>query len=620
MLANTQKRPTSKGWQKKSASLDAVLRHAGAGKPVAVIPASVGCVVLDVDDGGDAGAEEVKSLLAPAQPLAEVPTRRAGGWHLWYADRDACGVRNRQWSLGGTHGDVRGGKGYVILWDPSAVAAGLANPEPRHCSPDLARLPRPWNASAGGPAAVAAAPDGARNNTLFREATRAAKRGGLDREAFKRAALATGLPRNEVETTLDNAARAGANSRSLVFKRKDAAALEQALAMLGTEVRYDVRAQRAEFRDKPEIPWTSLTDRSTGHLRRVIAENFSYQTSRGSAPLHYGGETWQLWMNALLHDREVDPFVLWLEALPPWDGIERSFAWLDDLFQIAGEHALATWTARFLLLGPVWRAFEPGTKLDEMPVLIGDQGIGKSTALRLLLPPEYPEWFADGLHLAASPKERAEALQGRVIVEVAEMAGSTRADLESLKTFLSRTDDGTVRLSYRRDPELLLRRCIIAGTTNLDEPLPNDPSGNRRFVPVRLKGGNAREVRAYLDRHRNQMWAEAVALYREGVPAWLPPELAKVQAEATVEFARKDDLLEDAITCWLRERTEQNRRAEPFTMEEIVGGCQLIGTDDVAAKLPVPLMRRVAAVLTKHDFVKKRERREGRRFWVWAPR
>ena len=131
-------------------------------------------------------------------------------------------------------------------------------------------------------------------------------------------------------------------------------------------------------------------------------------------------------------------------------------------------------------------------------VLIGPQGIGKSSALRLALPPDHPGWFADGLNLAAFPKERAEALQGRVIVEVAEMAGSTRAELESLKSFLSRTDDGSVRLAYRRNPETLLRRCIIVGTTNDPNPLPNDPSGNRRFVPVVLSGGDVVNLIAYM--------------------------------------------------------------------------------------------------------------------------
>ena len=93
--------------------------------------------------------------------------------------------------------------------------------------------------------------------------------------------------------------------------------------------------------------------------------------------------------------------------------------------------------------------------------------LGSQRFLRNILPDEYRnEWFGDGLHLAADRKTRVEALQGRVIVEAAEMAGSTRAELESLKAFLSAQDDGNVRLAYRHNPEPSPRMCIIVGTAN----------------------------------------------------------------------------------------------------------------------------------------------------------
>ena len=85
-----------------------------------------------------------------------------------------------------------------------------------------------------------------------------------------------------------------------------------------------------------------------------------------------------------------------------------------------------------------------------------------------------PEWFSDQLNLAADPKVRAEALQGVVMVEVAEMTGSTRAEIQSLKAFLSRTNDGGIRLAWRRNPEPMPRRCILVGTSNEAECLPND--------------------------------------------------------------------------------------------------------------------------------------------------
>ena len=203
--------------------------------------------------------------------------------------------------------------------------------------------------------------------------------------------------------------------------------------------------------------------------------------------------------------------------------------------------------------GPCGRTYQSGTKLDEMPVPIGRQGVGKSTGIRYLLPPEYPEWFSDGLRLSADDKVRAEALQGRVIVEAAEMAGSTRAERESLKAFLSRTDDGSVRLAYRRNPETLLRRCVIAGTTNDPHCLPVDPSGNRRFVVVTVEatGAGPAGVQAYLDANRAQIWAEALHRYHAGETAWLPQSLTAAQTAANRSAVQVDENREDAINEFL---------------------------------------------------------------------
>ena len=74
------------------------------------------------------------------------------------------------------------------------------------------------------------------------------------------------------------------------------------------------------------------------------------------------------------------------------------------MFQVRASGGLPPWCSRYLPLGAAWRTYRPGAKFDEMPVLIGPQGAGKSTALRRLLPPEHPEWFSDGLRLSADDK------------------------------------------------------------------------------------------------------------------------------------------------------------------------------------------------------------------------
>ena len=108
-------------------------------------------------------------------------------------------------------------------------------------------------------------------------------------------------------------------------------------------------------------------------------------------------------LKSILHDNEVDPFKTWLEALPAWDQTERVRHWIEDCFEVdpQGDGELTAWAAQFVFLGPVWRTFQPGTKMDESPVLSGPGGIGKSTALRLALPQDIEGLFSDGLHLAA---------------------------------------------------------------------------------------------------------------------------------------------------------------------------------------------------------------------------
>ena len=232
----------------------------------------------------------------------------------------------------------------------------------------------------------------------------------------------------------------------------------------------------------------------------------------------------------MLFHREVDPFREWLENLPQWDGNKRLANLLTDCLG-ADNGPLSIWASFYLCLGSIQRTLEPGCLLREIPILIGPQDAGKSQLLQNLLPPSEPDWFSDNLCMSEPSQKRLEAILGRVICELSELAGFRRADLESLKAFISRRDDGATRLSYRRDPELALRRCILVGTSNDAECLPNDPSGNSRFVPIQC-GSPTEPVEPYLQKHRVQLWAEALAHYHQGrLKANLPRRLKDLQAE-----------------------------------------------------------------------------------------
>ena len=330
---------------------------------------------------------------------------------------------------------------------------------------------------------------------------------------------------------------------------KDHNACFRALSEMQIEVRANTRKRARIEINEAGRGWSALTDGLVADLRDRIADLYLYSTMRRPKPLAFGIAAFHEHLSAASFRNQVDPFKLWLEALPAWDGTARLDNWITRLFAVESDLNLTVWASRYLFLGALQRTYEPGCKLDQIPVLIGPQGIGKSMVLNACLPNDkgagLVELFTDGLHLAASPKERAEALEGRVIVEIAEMSGSTRADLESLKAFLTRTDDGDHRKAYARNPESSPRMCIIVATADRNGTLPNDPAGNRRFVVIEIKSSKS-AAEAFMGIERDQLWAEAIQRYKAGERANLPREYATIQAAAN-EAQRADDVLEERI-------------------------------------------------------------------------
>ena len=250
------------------------------------------------------------------------------------------------------------------------------------------------------------------------------------------------------------------------------------------------------------------------------------------------------------------------------------------MFELADRtDPLAEWAGFGILGTAVMRCYQPGAKADEIAVMVGPQGCGKSTLLRRLLPDGRwgDRWFSDSLDLSADSKTFAEGLQGRVLVEASEMVGSTKAEIERLKAVLSRTND-TARLSYRADPEDLLRRAVIVGTTNSSESLPNDPTGLRRFVPIEISDGDPAHIRIVLDQKlRGQLWAEALARYNAGEHPRLPDLLKAAQRSRAEAHRHRDILIEDALSDWLT-----NSATSEFLMRDAAHGCGLIRFGETA--------------------------------------
>ena len=391
----------------------------------------------------------------------------------------------------------------------------------------------------------------------------------------------------------------------------NAEGLAAALELLGWEVRFCVRSKQVWWRNAADGGrWERGTDRFTAWMRHVVRRDADLKFSAR------GDTTWAVAFAGMLHHvGEVDMFRLWLETLPAWDGHPRIDGWLEATFDTDPGDELAAWAARFVFLGAVERAHYPGSKLDEIPVLSGPQGCGKSTALRHVLPAGRwgDIWFCDGLDLSADDKRRTESLQGRVIVEVSEMVGSSRAELQSLKAFITRTDDGSVRLAYRTDPEPMPRRAILIGTCNPGEVLPNDPSGLRRFVMVKLLGGSPGFLREYLGANRSQMWAEALALHAQGATARLPDSLHAAAADRNEDYRRRDAVIEDALAAWAA-----TYRPAHATLARIVEAMGLVNALDSTTKITQRDQARLTAALRSLKWEDTRiYDDDGKRIRVW---
>ena len=193
-----------------------------------------------------------------------------------------------------------------------------------------------------------------------------------------------------------------------------------------------------------------------------------------------------------------------------------------------------------------------------------------------------------------------------VLVEASEMTGSTKAEVEGIKKFLSRTNDN-IRLTYRRDPSPLLRRCMIVGTTNDPRCLPNDASGNRRFLPVPCADGDPAVTRAYLDEHRDQLWAEACHRTRTlHETAYLPDSLKGAQSALTEQYRAVDEVAEEVIGGWL------DANPQAVTANQVATGINW--TADSRS------IYRITTVLKQLGYTRSRKSGDGGQKWVWTPR
>lgn len=237
-----------------------------------------------------------------------------------------------------------------------------------------------------------------------------------------------------------------------------------------------------------------------------------------------------------------------------WDGVERIDNFFENICNVGAKNNIDRKiyyreVARMLFYGGINRLYHPGCKFDYMPILVGDQGTCKSTLVRELA--LYGLYFNE-LRTIENPVA-AETIRDLWICELAELMAFTRAkDVQSIKMFISQQSD-KYRQPYARLTEDCPRHCIFVGTTN-DTQFLNDPTGNRRFLPVTVYTDAEwffENLDSYIRPYILECWREALYRMKHGQTyLTLSPSMYKIVEEVRAQYT-DDDPAEGLVLDYL---------------------------------------------------------------------
>jgi predicted P-loop ATPase/phage/plasmid primase-like uncharacterized protein len=278
-----------------------------------------------------------------------------------------------------------------------------------------------------------------------------------------------------------------------------------------------------------------------------------------------------------------------------WDGVKRVRTWANTYMKVADSEYVRLAGTKWLIAA-VARVMRPGCKADNVLILEGKQGWYKSTALEVIAG---KPWYTNS-PIRIGDKDTYAVMAGKWIIELAELDSLNKSDSSAAKSFFA-TETDRFRNFYGKRATDVHRQGVFAGSVNFDTYL-KDESGNRRYWPLRVGGPIHIDA---LRRDRDQLWAEAVQLYRQGV-IWHVTETEKPLFEIEQTERYEGDVYEDKIAKYLE-------LVNRVTMEEILGECLKLDT----SKWTLPEQRRIGKALKSLGWVRKRES-TGRRGWYYV--
>ncbi len=258
---------------------------------------------------------------------------------------------------------------------------------------------------------------------------------------------------------------------------------------------------------------------------------------------------------------KYNPIIDYLNSVE-WDGEKRVERLFIDLLD-ADDTELNRYMTKIWFIAAVKRIFEPGCKFDNMIVLQGEQGIGKSSICDLI-----SLNFSNNVSLnEIGHKDLINKLNRTWIAVVDELDSFNKKEMSNIKTFISNTKD-TARLAFGKNAETYSRHCVFIGSTN-DSTFLRDNTSNveRRFWVIKCNKTkkDSRIFDILTDDYVRQLWAESVYYYRQNPNMYLD-----IKKELIDDFGKEmtkfktyvDDVVMDYVNSILEKRYKLDKRGE----------------------------------------------------------
>lgn len=401
--------------------------------------------------------------------------------------------------------------------------------------------------------------------------------------------IAPGASREEIWTSLGLKIRKGGTKAEPTYfpaLSHDNVARVLALLRVWNGLRHDEFAHRTLILEPPELngftpPSGEWTDVHTTFLQTWLDRVLGFEP--GTQMVNEGIEL-------AAHTKKYHPVRMYLHGLT-WDRTPRLDGLLPTYFGTDTNDYLRAVGPKFLI-SMVARVMRPGCQVDTVPIFEGEQGVLKSSALRVLTG---DDWFASS-RIDLANKDGLQALQGKWLVEISELDSFSRHEANRVKSFVTDRVD-RFRPPFGRHTKDYPRQTVFAGSTN-ESHYFTDPTGNRRFWPMRCGKIGLEALR----RDRDQLWAEAVARFDAGEQWWLTPEQERL---ARVEQRERDAAADDPL---LERAVEVLKKSSGQTMGEILTGMGFERKEQTRA-----LATRIGALLQHAGATTQRPREPGAR-------